>query len=82
MMRIAAQGEKNDPGQSQIPFPGQSILTGSRRHDIFWRLANSSAYRLSYAGKKATYGPEAGFATRIHNGCDQEYTPETHNKVY
>jgi hypothetical protein len=82
MMGLAAQGEKNDAGQSQVRLPGQSILTGSRRHDAFWRLADFSSCASSPARKDATRGPEAGFAARIHTGWDQEYTSETWNKVY
>ena len=82
MMRLAAQGEKNDAGQSQVRFPGGSVLTGSRRYDAFWGRADFSSCAGSRARKDATRGPEAGFAARLHTGWDQEYTSETWNKVY
>jgi hypothetical protein len=82
MIRLAAQGKKNGAGQSQVRFPGRSILTGSSRHDAFWRLAAFSSCAGSPARKGATRGPEAGFAARIHSGWDQEYTSEAWNKVY
>jgi len=43
MMWLAAQGKKNDAGQSQIRFRWRFILSGSRRHDAFWRRAGFSA---------------------------------------
>jgi hypothetical protein len=84
MIGLAAQGEKNDVGQSQVQFPGQSILTASRRHDDFWRLADFPSRVSSPARKDAAREPEAGFAaqTHTHTGWDHEYTSETWNKVY
>src|SRR5208283_3010985 len=70
MMCLATEEEKNAARHAQVGFPGQSILTASRRRNPLRRLASTAPGASSRTWNDATRDAEIEFSAGSCTGKD------------